>query len=232
MAVFLGIQGARSSPMDLFRGYSPFAKKLSSPAKNSSPTKVTLQASEQPISSVTVFRSSNAQVVRNLTLNLSVSERYPFLLVLILSQAGTNQININGLSSSIDTESLRVSGLGNARLVSVGCSIDSSIPRSHDNYAESAKVREAKEQIRELEFEKTIREEDIRLSSRQNDSPNGGSPSISVSKKLAAVKIIRKLEVRICELEIFVDSNHQTLIGEARANANITVVAIRLAVFN
>ncbi|KIM85116.1 hypothetical protein PILCRDRAFT_6085 [Piloderma croceum F 1598] len=58
-----------------------------------------ISSSDHPIKSVTVFKSSKAEVNRTFPVNL---------------KTGQNKIQITELSSNIDTESIRVSGLGQA----------------------------------------------------------------------------------------------------------------------
>ncbi|KAI0042807.1 hypothetical protein FA95DRAFT_1563923 [Auriscalpium vulgare] len=74
----------------------------------SSTTRV--DASEYPVSSVTVFKSSKAEVVRKFKLSL---------------EQGQNKVEIHRLPGSIDTDSARVTGLGNAQLFDVVCTLDS-----------------------------------------------------------------------------------------------------------
>ncbi|KAF8480302.1 hypothetical protein DFH94DRAFT_630541 [Russula ochroleuca] len=69
---------------------------------------IRLDANEHPIKSVTVFKSNKAEVVRIFKLSL---------------EEGQSKIQIRHLPNSIDTESARVSGLGDAQLFDVVCSI-------------------------------------------------------------------------------------------------------------
>ncbi|KAI9510195.1 hypothetical protein F5148DRAFT_995619 [Russula earlei] len=69
---------------------------------------IKLNANEHPIKSVTVFKSNKAEVVRIFKVSL---------------KEGQSKIQIRRLSSSIDTESARVTGLGDAQLFDVVCSI-------------------------------------------------------------------------------------------------------------
>ncbi|KAI0319141.1 hypothetical protein OF83DRAFT_1163099 [Amylostereum chailletii] len=85
--------------------------------------KLQLNATEYPIHSVTVFKSSKAEIVRTFTLSLKAS------------QGGQNKVEIDHLSSSIAVESARVSGLGDAQLFDVVCAVDNNSgnhsPESH-----------------------------------------------------------------------------------------------------
>ncbi|KAH9000882.1 hypothetical protein EDB86DRAFT_470656 [Lactarius hatsudake] len=69
---------------------------------------IKLNADNYPIKSVTVFKSNKAEVVRVFDLSL---------------QPGQSKIQISHLPGSIDTDSARVSGLGDAQLSDVVCSV-------------------------------------------------------------------------------------------------------------
>ncbi|KAH9059611.1 hypothetical protein EDB87DRAFT_1684673 [Lactarius vividus] len=69
---------------------------------------IKLNAENYPIKSVTVFKSNKAEVVRVFDLSL---------------QSGQSKIQISHLPGSIDTDSARVSGLGDAQLSDVVCSV-------------------------------------------------------------------------------------------------------------
>ncbi|KAI0252907.1 hypothetical protein BJV78DRAFT_1281252 [Lactifluus subvellereus] len=73
---------------------------------------ISLDANEHPIKSVTVFKSNKAEIVRFFTVSL---------------EEGQSKIQICHLLSSIDTESCRVSGLGDAQLFDVVCSVGRTI---------------------------------------------------------------------------------------------------------
>ncbi|KAI0045246.1 hypothetical protein FA95DRAFT_1543906 [Auriscalpium vulgare] len=68
-----------------------------------------VDASEHPVRSVTIFKSWKAEIVRVFKLSL---------------EAGENRIEIRRLSGSINTDSVRVAGLGDARLFDVVCALD------------------------------------------------------------------------------------------------------------
>ncbi|KAI9458943.1 hypothetical protein BJY52DRAFT_1268152 [Lactarius psammicola] len=69
---------------------------------------IKLNADNYPIKSVTVFKSNKAEVVRVFNVSL---------------QPGQSKIQISHLPGSIDTDSARVSGLGDAQLSDVVCSV-------------------------------------------------------------------------------------------------------------
>jgi hypothetical protein len=87
-----------------------------------------ISAADHAIKSVTVFKSSKAEVVRTLSLDLVVNA-YPASntrhaeIDADIPQTGQNKIDITELPSSIDTQSVRVSGLGQARLFDVVCKL-------------------------------------------------------------------------------------------------------------
>ncbi|KAH9020330.1 hypothetical protein EDB84DRAFT_1622846 [Lactarius hengduanensis] len=69
---------------------------------------IKLNAENYPIKSVTVFKSKKAEVIRVFDLSL---------------QPGQSKIQISHLPRAIDTDSARVSGLGDAQLLDVVCSV-------------------------------------------------------------------------------------------------------------
>ncbi|KAH9008636.1 hypothetical protein EDB83DRAFT_2531580 [Lactarius deliciosus] len=91
---------------------------------------IKLNADNYPIKSVTVFKSNKAEVVRVFDLSLQVRLSLPFdverqtLSTLVNHlQPGQNKIQISHLPRAIDTDSARVSGLGDAQLSDVICSV-------------------------------------------------------------------------------------------------------------
>ncbi|KAI0320019.1 hypothetical protein OF83DRAFT_1162652 [Amylostereum chailletii] len=79
-------------------------------------TNLTVDASEHPITSATVFKSAKAEISRSFTVTL---------------QAGENKVEIIRLPSAIDIESARVTGLGNAQLFDVVCTVGG----GHNDYS-------------------------------------------------------------------------------------------------
>ncbi|KZV76704.1 hypothetical protein PENSPDRAFT_747578 [Peniophora sp. CONT] len=69
---------------------------------------VRLVASDGSLKSVTIFQSDRAEVTRHFSVAL---------------QTGQNDVEIAGLSSYIDVDSVRVAGLGDARLFEVSCKV-------------------------------------------------------------------------------------------------------------
>lgn len=91
---------------------------------------IKLNADNYPIKSVTVFKSNNAEVVRVFDVSL---------------QPGQSKIQISHLPGSIDTESARVSGVEDAQLsdvvCSVGCGIEEIGPLSTSEVIRKLKVK-------------------------------------------------------------------------------------------
>ncbi|KAJ6578075.1 hypothetical protein B0H19DRAFT_1122296 [Mycena capillaripes] len=102
-----------------------------------------LSARENPIKAVTVYKSRKAEVVRIFSLDL---------------QTGNTKIEITELPSCIDTQSVRVSGLGDARLFDVVCTT-----RDAPGLTSSEAVRLLKAQKLSLEGEKRVRDHESDL---------------------------------------------------------------------
>ncbi|PPQ84015.1 hypothetical protein CVT25_000561 [Psilocybe cyanescens] len=118
----------------------------------------TIEASEHAIKSVTVFKSSKAEVVRSFSLDL---------------KKGQNKIEIRGLSSFIDTQTIRVSGLGDARLFDVTCTRANSktalsLPGSPAEIKRTLLVKKAA-----LESERGVREQESKLLWQYAQTLNG-----------------------------------------------------------
>ncbi|KAF9550044.1 hypothetical protein CPC08DRAFT_768987 [Agrocybe pediades] len=117
-------------------------------------------ASEHNIKSVTVFKSSRAEIVRTFPVQL---------------EKGQNKVKIEGLSSSIDTHSIRVSGLGNARLFDVVCTLEKSNKDSTTFTTDGASevVRALTVKKKALESERAIRENESQLLLKYAQSLSG-----------------------------------------------------------
>ncbi|VDB88403.1 unnamed protein product [Peniophora sp. CBMAI 1063] len=85
---------------------------------------VQLVASEKDVKAVTIYKSDRAEVTRSFN---------------VILQRGRNEVSILGLSSAIDVDSARVTGLGDARLFEVSCKIQK--PDSWDVLPDSATER-------------------------------------------------------------------------------------------
>jgi hypothetical protein len=79
------------------------------------------------------------------------------------SQAGQNKVEIEGLPSTIDTHTVRVSGLGDARLSDVVCTIETNSESSYAPDSSSELIRLLDVQKQALESEKRIRKEEAEL---------------------------------------------------------------------
>ncbi|KAG5652604.1 hypothetical protein H0H81_004386 [Sphagnurus paluster] len=101
---------------------------------------IQVDAQDYPIKSVTIFKSGKAEVVRHFPLDL---------------EAGQTKVEISALPSTIDTQSVRVTGLGNARLHDVVCRIASAFFAPSDA-AEA--VRRLRVRRLTLDTEKRVRE--------------------------------------------------------------------------
>ncbi|KAG6849296.1 hypothetical protein H0H93_009651 [Arthromyces matolae] len=109
---------------------------------------VKINAAEYPIKSVAIFKSSKAEIVRHFSFNL---------------KAGQTKVEIRGLSGSIDTHSIRVSGLGEARLYDVVCTIGVSKDTSYASDSPSEIIRLLNVKKQSLENEKRVREHEADL---------------------------------------------------------------------
>ncbi|KAK0470322.1 uncharacterized protein EV420DRAFT_1742692 [Desarmillaria tabescens] len=109
---------------------------------------IRILASDFPVKSATIYKSSKAEVIRTFPLEL---------------KAGQNTVEIRGLPSAIDTHSVRVSGLGDARLFDVVCKLgnNNSTPYAPDSPAEIVRNLKAKKSV--LESEKRIREHEANI---------------------------------------------------------------------
>ncbi|KAF4613467.1 hypothetical protein D9613_008122 [Agrocybe pediades] len=123
------------------------------------------KASVRAIKSVTVFKFSNAEVVRVFPVPL---------------KKGQNKVQITGLSSSIDTRSLRVSGLGSAaRLSDVVCKVDRGAlfddAANADSHSSTEQLRDLSAKKEALESEKNIREQESELLFKYGQTLSGNS---------------------------------------------------------
>ncbi|KIY70787.1 hypothetical protein CYLTODRAFT_487803 [Cylindrobasidium torrendii FP15055 ss-10] len=103
-----------------------------------------LSAKDYPVKSVTIYKSSRAEVVRSFPVEL---------------KTGQNTIEIGALASTIDQKSVRVSGLGEARLFDVVCKLGTS------NAARYAST----EVLRQLHARKVLLERNKRVQDHEAD---------------------------------------------------------------
>ncbi|KAG6872729.1 hypothetical protein C0995_007132 [Termitomyces sp. Mi166 len=121
---------------------------------SSTPT-LKFNAADHPIKSVTIFKSSKAEIVRQFSLNLKA--------LISCIKAGQTKVEIRGLSGSIDTDSVRVSGLGEARLCDVLCTIGVGKDMSYAPDSSSEIIRLLQVKKYALESEKRVREHEADL---------------------------------------------------------------------
>ena len=83
--------------------------------------------------------------------------------VVQIPQAGQNKVQIESLPSTIDTHSVRVSGLGDARLSDVVCTIGADNEASYSPDGPSELIRLLTVQKQALEQEKDMRDREAEL---------------------------------------------------------------------
>ena len=129
---------------------------------------LTIKAQDHAIKSVTIFKSSKAEIVRIFSVNLNVSGGYPSLICQSdtyrsIPQAGQNKVQIEGLPSTIDTHTVRVSGLGDARLSDVVCTIGADNEASYAPDGSSELIRLLTVQKKALTQESDMRNREADL---------------------------------------------------------------------
>ncbi|KAF4613545.1 hypothetical protein D9613_008120 [Agrocybe pediades] len=182
------------------------------------------KASEHAIKSVTVFKSSKAEAVRVFTVPL---------------KKGQNKVQITDLSSSIDTRSLRVSGLGGAaRLFDVVCTLDSSalsaVAPSGQGDTSTEKLRTMYARRQALESEKQIREKETELLLKYGQTLSGehvnpGQMSTFldqyVTRGQKTLESITQLEEKIADIDQLIKSEeYKVSIRKGSANGRVDVV--------
>ncbi|KAH9477517.1 Protein F37C4.5 [Psilocybe cubensis] len=183
---------------------------------------ITIEASENPIKSVTVFKSSKAEVVRLFYLHL---------------KKGRNKIGIKGLSTDIDAQSVRVSGLRDARLFDVTCThVDSKAALPHPgSLVENKRALFATKTL--LESERNLRKEESKLLLQYGQTLNGehithGQMSAFlqsyVDQGRKTLQAISKLEEEIDDVNRrldILDAQIASKKGSALGQVDIVVVA-------
>lgn len=202
-------------------------------------TELSIDGSGLPIESVTVYRPSGAQVIRKLDVELKVSAadeiRFSTLLKRLshirgVGQAGTNVIQVKNLSSITETESFRVDGLGNARLLVVQCTLDRcpEIPKSDP-------IRDLKSQLGELQTKKSALEQEVSIlkayGKNMGDNPqltpdqaNAFSDTL-YNKILACAETVRDLDEQTTRLTQKINKLQSLKVGAAFTKAIITILA-------
>ncbi|KAF9459031.1 hypothetical protein BDZ94DRAFT_1239542 [Collybia nuda] len=109
---------------------------------------LTFSAPDHPIKSVTVFKSYKAEVVRTFTVDLS---------------AGQKKVIIKDLPSTIDTQTVRVSGVGGAHLLDVVCTIANDKDALYAPESSLEIIRHLSLKKQDLENEKRVRGHEAEL---------------------------------------------------------------------
>ncbi|TFK68241.1 hypothetical protein BDN72DRAFT_769601 [Pluteus cervinus] len=143
-------------------------------------------ATDHQLKSVTVFKSDTAEIVRNFRLDLQPTQ---------------NKIEIVGLSSAIDTRSVRVSGLGEARLFDVVCTVEDT--KAHDPDALTEEIRKLTVKKASLEGEKEVRASEANFLVSYAKTLNGEhvKPSEMASFLSEFVEQGRKNVVAVAEID-------------------------------
>ena len=139
-------------------------------------------------------------------------------------------IEVTGLSSVTDTESLRVSGLGNARLLVVNC-----LREHFTEISESDPIRVLKSQKRELRVERDARKAEVEILKGFGDKM-GDKPDITpdqantfadalFQKTLDCAEVVASLDDKIEAIERKIDKAESEKAGTAFVKAVITIVA-------
>ena len=139
-------------------------------------------------------------------------------------------IEVKNLSSNIDLESFRVSGLGKARLLVATCTLD-----RYPNISTSDPIRVLRAQVRELADEKGALETEIAIlkgfggtmasmPDLTPDSANAFSDTL-FEKTLANATAVRELDAKLTELERKINKIRGTKAGTADTRAVVTIVA-------
>ena len=139
-------------------------------------------------------------------------------------------IEVTNLSSITETESFRVDGLGNARLLVVQCTLDQcpEIPKSDP-------IRDLKSQLSELQTEKSARKEEVAIlkayGKSMADKPDLTPDQADVfsdtlyDKIIACAETVRDLDERIARLNQRINKMRTSKVGAAYTKAIITILA-------
>ena len=139
-------------------------------------------------------------------------------------------VEVKNLSSNIDLESFRVSGLGTARLLVATCSLD-----RYPDIQTSDPVRVLKAQLCELADEKDALEAEIAIlkgyggtmASMPNLSPDSANAFSDTlfEKTLSNATAVRELDAKITELSRKINKLEGENTGTADTRAIVTIVA-------
>lgn len=145
-------------------------------------------------------------------------------------QAGNNEIEVTGLSSVTDTESFRVSGLGEARLLVVNC-----LREQFTEISESDPIRALKCQEKELEAERDARKAEVeilklfggKMGDKLDLAPDQANAFADTlfEKTLACAETVSSLDDKIVEIKRKISKAESERVGSAFVKAVITITA-------
>ena len=153
------------------------------------------------------------------------------------SQNGQNKIQISDLSSNIDTESVRVSGLGQARLFDVVCTIEKKQGADLSSDSSSEIIRQLNVEKLRLESEKRVMEHEADLlvmyaktlnGEHVNPTAMGDFLKTFVDKGKENLEAVAEIDKNILEVNRMIEKESAKAalkIGEANGQATIVVVA-------
>ena len=139
-------------------------------------------------------------------------------------------IEVKNLSSTTETESFRVDGLGNARLLVVQCTLDRrpEIPKSDT-------IRDLKSELHDFRTEKSAREQEIKIlkafGKNMADNPQVIPDQARTfsdalyDKIIACAETVRDLDEKITRLTQRINKMRTSKVGEAFTKAIITILA-------
>ena len=139
-------------------------------------------------------------------------------------------IEVTNLSSVTETESFRVDGLGNARLLVIQCTLD-----RYPEIPKADPIRDLRSQLRELQIEKTAREQEVAIlkafgksmAKRPDLTPDqaGTFSDTLFDKTLACAETVRNLDGKLAQLNQRVNKIQNLKAGAAFTKAIITILA-------
>jgi len=134
------------------------------------------------------------------------------------------------LSSTTDAESLRVTGLGNARLLVLVCNYD-----NYPDVPESDPIRTAQKELAALKAETDARTQQLELlgnygkslADKKTVAPEDATAFASqlVTKTIENKRAIKELEAQIEVLSRWIERTEQEKQGTAQSKASVTIVA-------
>lgn len=139
-------------------------------------------------------------------------------------------IRVKNLSSTTETESFRVDGLGNAKLLVVQCILD-----RYPEIPKSDQIRDLTSQLNELRAEKSTREQELavlkgfgRSMAEKPDLPPDQALTFLdtlFGKDLAYVEKVGELDEKIARLDQKINKLRSSKSGAAFTRAIITILA-------